>query len=100
MPDLFNEFCLKDVTLRNRIAISPMTQYSCDGQDGVATDFQLMHLGARAAGGAGPLFAALWLGRNAPDDVMPKQYKHAPERSWDTVNCGGFGPIHRAASSS
>ena len=53
MPDLFSEFRLKDVTLRNRIAISPMTQYSCDGQDGVATDFHLMHLGARAAGGAG-----------------------------------------------
>ena len=40
-----------------------------------------------------PLFAALSLGRNAPYDVMPKQYKHALERSRNTVNCGGFGPI-------
>ena len=53
MPDLFSEFRLKDVTLRNRIAVSPMTMYSCDGKDGVLTDWHLMHLGARAAGGAG-----------------------------------------------
>lgn len=53
MPDLFSEFRLKGVSLRNRIAVSPMTQYSCDGLDGVLTDFHLMHLGARAAGGAG-----------------------------------------------
>lgn len=53
MPDLFSPLQMKDVTLRNRIAISPMTQYSCDGQDGILTDFHVMHLGARAAGGAG-----------------------------------------------
>ena len=53
MPDLFSPLRLKDVTLRNRIAVSPMTMYSCDGKDGVLTDWHLMHLGARAAGGAG-----------------------------------------------
>jgi len=52
MPKLFDPFALKDVTLRNRIAISPMTQYSC-GPDGVVTDWHLVHLGARAVGGAG-----------------------------------------------
>ncbi|MGI4982971.1 MAG: NADH:flavin oxidoreductase/NADH oxidase [Janthinobacterium lividum] len=52
MPGLFSEFQLKDVRLRNRIAISPMTQYSC-GPDGIMTDWHLVHLGARAAGGAG-----------------------------------------------
>ena len=52
MPGLFSELRLKDVRLRNRIAISPMTMYSC-ATDGIATDFHLMHLGARAAGGAG-----------------------------------------------
>ena len=52
MPDLFSELRLKDVQLRNRIAISPMTQYSCAG-DGVLTDWHLVHLGARAVGGAG-----------------------------------------------
>ena len=52
MTGLFNELVLKDVRLRNRIAISPMTQYSC-GADGVVTDWHLVHLGARAVGGAG-----------------------------------------------
>jgi 2,4-dienoyl-CoA reductase-like NADH-dependent reductase (Old Yellow Enzyme family) len=52
MPDLFSEFRLKDVTLRNRIAISPMTMFSC-GTDGMMNDWHLVHLGARAVGGAG-----------------------------------------------
>ncbi|MBS0640023.1 MAG: NADH:flavin oxidoreductase/NADH oxidase [Proteobacteria bacterium] len=52
MPGLFSEFALKDVRLRNRVAVSPMTQYSC-GPDGVVTDWHLVHLGARAIGGAG-----------------------------------------------
>lgn len=52
VPGLFSEFALKDVRLRNRVAVSPMTQYSC-GPDGIATDWHLVHLGARAIGGAG-----------------------------------------------
>ncbi len=51
MPTLFDEFRLKGVTLRNRIAVSPMCQYSAD--DGVPNDWHLVHLGARAVGGAG-----------------------------------------------
>ena len=52
MTGLFSEFVLKNVRLRNRISISPMTQYAC-GPDGVVTDWHLIHLGARAVGGAG-----------------------------------------------
>ena len=52
MPGLLSEYALKGVRLRNRIAISPMTQYSC-GADGVFTDWHFVHLGARAIGGAG-----------------------------------------------
>ncbi len=48
---LFSEFRLKDVTLRNRIGVSPMCMYSSD--DGVANDWHLVHLGSRAVGGAG-----------------------------------------------
>ena len=51
MPTLFDEFRLKGVTLRNRIAVSPMCQYSAD--DGMPNDWHLVHLGARAVGGAG-----------------------------------------------
>ncbi len=48
---LFSPLTLRSVTLRNRIAVSPMCQYSCT--DGLASDWHLVHLGARAVGGAG-----------------------------------------------
>lgn len=50
MPSLFSPFSLRDVTLRNRICVSPMCQYSAP--DGIPTDWHLVHLGARAIGGA------------------------------------------------
>ncbi|MCW2925156.1 MAG: NADH:flavin oxidoreductase, partial [Thermoleophilia bacterium] len=50
-PILFTPLQLRDVTLPNRIAMSPMCQYSSD--DGFATDWHLAHVGARAVGGAG-----------------------------------------------
>ena len=51
MSALFSPLRLRDLTLKNRIVMSPMCQYSC--VDGVANDWHLMHLGARAAGGVG-----------------------------------------------
>ena len=48
---LFSPLTIRDVTFRNRIAVSPMCQYSCE--DGFATDWHLVHLGSRAVGGAG-----------------------------------------------
>ncbi len=48
---LFSPFTLRDITFRNRIAVSPMCQYSCE--DGFASDWHLVHLGSRAVGGAG-----------------------------------------------
>src|SRR5580698_6716044 len=50
MAALFQEFRLKDVVLRNRIAVSPMCQYSSD--NGFPNDWHLVHLGSRAVGGA------------------------------------------------
>lgn len=50
MTDLFSPLAIKDVTLRNRIAVSPMCQYSA--QDGLMNDWHLVHLGGRAVGGA------------------------------------------------
>ncbi len=55
MPDLFSPYTLKDVTLRNRIAMSPMTMYRADS-DGVISDFHIMLMGSRAAGGFGLVF--------------------------------------------
>ena len=51
MASLFKEFRLKDVVLRNRIAVSPMCQYSSD--NGFPNDWHFVHLGSRAVGGAG-----------------------------------------------
>ena len=50
-PGLFSPLALRGLTLRNRVAVSPMCQYS--STDGFATDWHLVHLGARAVGGAG-----------------------------------------------
>ena len=52
---LFSPLTLKSVTLRNRIGVSPMCQYS--SEDGVAGDWHLVHLGSRAVGGAGLVIA-------------------------------------------
>src|ERR1700684_401707 len=48
--NLFTPIQLRDLTLPNRIFVSPMCQYS--SEDGFATDWHLVHLGSRAVGGA------------------------------------------------
>jgi 2,4-dienoyl-CoA reductase-like NADH-dependent reductase (Old Yellow Enzyme family) len=48
---LFTPLKIREITLRNRIAVSPMCEYSSD--DGFANDWHLVHLGSRAVGGAG-----------------------------------------------
>lgn len=50
MSKLLSSLTIKDITFRNRIAISPMCQYSAT--DGFANDWHLVHLGSRAVGGA------------------------------------------------
>ncbi len=51
-PAIFTPFTVRSVTLQNRIVVSPMAQYSATN-DGLPTDWHLVHLGARATGGAG-----------------------------------------------
>ncbi len=62
---------MRDVLFRNRIVVSPMCQYS--SEDGFADDWHLVHLGSRAAGGAGLVFteaaAVLEEGRISPQDL-------------------------------
>lgn len=69
--DLFTPLQLRDVTFRNRIAVSPMCQYSCE--DGFATDWHLVHLGSRAVGGVGLIIAEATAveprGRISPGDL-------------------------------
>ncbi|MBB3294190.1 anthraniloyl-CoA monooxygenase [Mitsuaria sp. BK045] len=56
-PPMFTPFTLRGTTLKNRVVVSPMAQYSC--VDGQPADYHLAHLGARAMGGAGLVFAEM-----------------------------------------
>lgn len=70
-PTLFSPFTLRGLELRNRIMISPMCQYS--SVDGLANDWHLVHLGARAVGGAALVMveatAVTPEGRISPQDM-------------------------------
>jgi anthraniloyl-CoA monooxygenase len=57
VPPMFTPFTLRGVTLKNRVVVSPMAQYSC--VDGLPGDYHLVHLGARAMGGAGMVVAEM-----------------------------------------
>ncbi len=57
IPPMFTPFTLRGLTLKNRVVVSPMAQYSC--VDGLPADYHLVHLGARAMGGAGLVFAEM-----------------------------------------
>ncbi|MHA6668885.1 NADH:flavin oxidoreductase/NADH oxidase [Homoserinimonas sp. A447] len=50
---LFSPYGIRSTTFRNRLWVSPMCQYSVDREDGVPTDWHLVHLGSFARGGAG-----------------------------------------------
>ncbi len=71
MATLFDPLTIRNVTFRNRIAVSPMCQYS--SIDGYATDWHLVHLGSRAVGGAALVMteatAVLPEGRISPQDL-------------------------------
>ncbi|MFB5660276.1 NADH:flavin oxidoreductase/NADH oxidase [Alteribacillus sp. HJP-4] len=78
MPHLFSPLQLNDVTLRNRIGVSPMCQYSA--KDGTPNDWHFVHLGSRAVGGAGLVFveaaAVEPRGRISPEDLGIYNEKH------------------------
>jgi 2,4-dienoyl-CoA reductase-like NADH-dependent reductase (Old Yellow Enzyme family) len=71
MPHLFDPLVLREVNLVNRIAVSPMCQYSC--ADGFPSDWHLTHLGSRAVGGVGLVLteasAVVPEGRISPQDL-------------------------------
>ncbi|MFO1513649.1 MAG: NADH:flavin oxidoreductase/NADH oxidase [Verrucomicrobiota bacterium] len=77
-PHLFQPLTIKSVTLRNRIGVSPMCQYSSD--DGAANDWHFVHLASRAVGGAGLVIAEATAvspeGRISPGDAGIWADKH------------------------
>ena len=124
MSQLFSSFTLRSVTLRNRIAMSPMCMYTA-GEDGLATDWHLAHLAARAIGGVGLIIteatAVEARGRISPNDlglwndaqiaplarivrlcqsqgaVMCSQLAHAGRKAWSATK--GTGPAIPVAPS-
>ncbi|MCC2545616.1 NADH:flavin oxidoreductase/NADH oxidase [Hymenobacter sp. BT175] len=96
MPSLFTPLQLRGITLKNRIAVSPMCMYS--SQDGFANDWHLVHLGARAVGGAGLIIteatAVAPEGRITPDDLGIWQDEHIPglRRITEFLNAQGAVP--------
>jgi 2,4-dienoyl-CoA reductase-like NADH-dependent reductase (Old Yellow Enzyme family) len=80
MSILFSPLTIKNITLRNRIVMSPMCQYS--SQDGFANDWHLVHYGSRAVGGAGLIIqeatAVLPEGRISPGDLGIWSEEHIP----------------------
>jgi 2,4-dienoyl-CoA reductase-like NADH-dependent reductase (Old Yellow Enzyme family) len=71
MSQLFTPLTIRDISLSNRIVVSPMCQYSA--HDGMSDDWHLVHLGTRAVGGAGLIFteatAVAAEGRISPGDL-------------------------------
>jgi 2,4-dienoyl-CoA reductase-like NADH-dependent reductase (Old Yellow Enzyme family) len=69
--DLLSPLTIRGVTLRNRIVMAPMCQYSAE--EGMANDWHLVHLGSRAAGGVSLVIveatSVTWDGRITPGDV-------------------------------
>jgi 2,4-dienoyl-CoA reductase-like NADH-dependent reductase (Old Yellow Enzyme family) len=78
MSKLFSSFSIKDINLKNRIVMSPMCQYSAT--DGLTNDWHMVHLGCRAAGGAGLIMTEATSvspeGRITPGDIGLWNNKH------------------------
>jgi 2,4-dienoyl-CoA reductase-like NADH-dependent reductase (Old Yellow Enzyme family) len=85
MSKLFTPLKIREITFRNRVFVSPMCQYSSD--EGMATDWHLVHLGSRAVGGAGLVMveatAVSPVGRISPFD----------SGIWSDAHVEAFAPI-------
>jgi len=93
-PPMFTPFTLRGLTLKNRVVVSPMAQYSA--VDGVPGDHHLVHLGARALGGAGLVFAEMTCpsadARITPG--CPGLYTDAQMQAWKRI----VDFVHRGSS--
>ena len=73
MSNLFTPITIRGEKIRNRLFVAPMCQYSANNEDGIATDWHMVHLGTRAVGGAGLVMAEATAvspeGRISPQDL-------------------------------
>ncbi|QKJ25019.1 NADH:flavin oxidoreductase/NADH oxidase [Aquiluna borgnonia] len=88
MSKLFTPIKIRNLEVKNRLWVSPMCMYSCENQDGVVGDFHLVHLGARALGGAGLVMAEA-SGVNPEGRITPwcpGLWNHEQVEAWRRVN--------------
>ncbi len=82
---MFAPYKMRDMTLKNRIVVSPMAQYKA--VDGNPTDWHLIHYGERAKGGAGLVYTEMTCvspeGRITPG--CPGMYSDAQEAAWARI---------------
>lgn len=98
---LFTPLALRGVTLRHRIVVSPMCQYS--SEDGFATNWHLVHLGPRAVGGAArvtvemtavspegritPYCLGIWKDEHIPEAVRNRKFHRRSRRRRSHPDC-------------
>ncbi|MDG2497795.1 MAG: NADH:flavin oxidoreductase/NADH oxidase [Aquiluna sp.] len=118
MTKLFSPITIRELTIKNRLWVSPMCMYSCEGQDGIVGQWHLVHLGSRAIGGAGMVIAEASAvspeGRISPwcpglwsdDQIAPWKIITDFIRQADSTSCiqlahaGRKASTHRAQSGS
>jgi anthraniloyl-CoA monooxygenase len=92
---MFQPFRLRDMTLANRVVLSPMCQYSAE--DGLPTDWHLVHYGSRAVGGAGLMFTEMTCvsAQGRITHGCAGLYSDAQEAAWKRI--ADFVHAHSAA---
>ena len=94
-PPMFQPFRLRGMHLANRVVVSPMCQYSAE--DGLPTDWHLVHYGARATGGAGLIYTEMTC-PSADARITPGcagLWNEAQEAAWTRIV--GFAHANGAA---
>lgn len=97
VPPMFQPFRLRGLTLANRLVLSPMCQYSA--VEGCPTDWHMVHLGARALGGAGLIYTEMTdvseEGRISPGcaGIYTDEHEAAWKRIVDFVHANSAGKI-------
>jgi len=97
MTDLFDDIDLRGRTARNRVMVSPMCQYSCEREDGMATEWHRQHLESRAVGGAGIVMTEATAvspdGRISPADLGIWDDDHVDALQPITEFCEDYGAL-------
>lgn len=113
MPKLFEPIKIREMEVKNRIWISPMCQYSAEGKDGMPGEWQKLHLGSRAVGGAGlivveasgvlpegritPWCTGIWNSEQAKawGEIVELCQKHGSKMVMQLAHAGRKASVHR-----